>query len=236
MKHWRTTGGMEIFMILGSRCNVYLIKSGKRALLVDSSMRMEAKRLARRLRAMGITRLDALILSHTHFDHVGNAAMIRKEFQTKVYVQQEEAVFLEQGRTPLPAGTNRATATLMRLQKKRGKPSFPYPPCKADHVVGNRLDLRPLGFNACLIATPGHSAGSMSVILEDEIALVGDTLFGQVPWTTFPVFADDVPQLMLSWELLLKTSCRIFLPAHGRPIPRERLGKSYAKKKLIYTQ
>lgn len=231
MKKWKTVGGSEIFRILGTRCNVYLVRSGAHALLFDSSMKGEAKRLSRRLRNNGVSKLDAMIFSHTHFDHTGNAAFIRKEFQSPVFVQHEESSFLEQGQTPLPAGTTWVTRGMMRLQEKHGVPAFPYEPCKADYVVNDHLDLREWGFKATLLFTPGHSAGSMCLIIEDEIALVGDTLFRKVPWTVFPPFADSTEQLIQSWEKLLNTSCQVFLPAHGKVVKRSLLEKCYKKKK-----
>jgi len=232
VKKWETISGTEVHRILGSRCNVYLAKTGNHALLFDSSMKVEATRLARRIRNLGVTKLDAMIFSHTHFDHVGNAAFVRKEFHVQVFVQQEESAYLERGRTPLPAGTTWATAWLMRMQHKRGIPTFPYEPCIVDCTVSDRLDLSELGFNATLLATPGHSAGSMCLIIEDEIALVGDTMFGQLPGIIFPPFADSPEQIIKSWEKLLETSCKIFLPAHGRPVTRGLLEKWYKRKRL----
>jgi len=228
---WKTTGGSEIFRIVGSRCNVYLVKEHDHFLLFDSSMKGERKRLERRVRSLGVTELDALILSHTHFDHAGNAAYIQQVFHTPVHVQKEEAAYLMAGKTPLPGGTTWFTRWLMRVQHKKEIPVFPYQSCKADRIVGNRLELSDLGFDATLLSTPGHSPGSMSLIVKNEIALVGDTMFGQVPGIIFPPFADSADLLIRSWGMLLETSCRLFLPAHGRPVKRSLLEKWYKRKR-----
>jgi hydroxyacylglutathione hydrolase len=53
-----------------------------------------------------------------------------------------------------------------------------YTPADCDILVEERYDLNDLGFKGYIIHTPGHSPGSISVILENEIAIVGDTLFG----------------------------------------------------------
>lgn len=236
MKQWQTTNGTNISLISGSRCNVYLVKQGGQALLFDSSMAPLARQIAARIRNLGVMQLDALIFSHTHFDHVGNAAFIRKEFRAAVFVQAAEAAFLERGQTPLPGGTTLVTGWLMRVQHKKGIPRFTYEPCKADRLVYEHLELSELGFDATLLATPGHSAGSMCLIIESEIALVGDTMFGQIPGIVFPPFADSGELILQSWEKLLNTSCTLFLPAHGRPVKRELLERWYGKKMLSGTE
>jgi Zn-dependent hydrolases, including glyoxylases len=83
--------------------------------------------------------------------------------------------------------------------------------------------------NIRVISTPGHSIGSISVIVDNEVAIVGDALFGIFSNSVFPPFADDVKTLIDSWGKLLKTNCTLFLPAHGRPITRELLEREYNK-------
>jgi len=61
--------------------------------------------------------------------------------------------------------------------------------------------------------------------------LVGDTLFGIVPQKAFPPFADNKIDLFKSWEKLLTTNCRLFLPAHGKALTREIMKKELLKRK-----
>lgn len=79
------------------------------------------------------------------------------------------------------------------------------------------------------IPTPGHTCGSVSLIVDGEIAVVGDAMVGRR--SIFPPFADDVPELVRSWQKLLDTGCGLFLPAHGRAKGRETLESSYHKQR-----
>ena len=83
---------------------------------------------------------------------------------------------------------------------------------------------------AYLLHTPGHTSGSISLIIDDEIALVGDALFHILPWSVFPPFGNDIDQLIESWKKLLGTGCRLFLPAHGSEIKKELLERCYTKR------
>jgi glyoxylase-like metal-dependent hydrolase (beta-lactamase superfamily II) len=217
--------------VLAGRSNAFLLSSGSGQILVDAGRRNRWPALERRLAELGVDRLDALVLTHTHFDHAENACRVRARYQAKVVVHESEACFLERGDAPLPAGTVLPTMVLTRRLRSAVQPWFRYPGCPADLVMRDRLDLSTWGFNGFVLHTPGHSRGSMSVVLDDELAVVGDAMFGGVPWSVWPPFADDVGQLVESWRRLLETGCRVFLPGHRRPIDRRLLEKCFTKRR-----
>jgi glyoxylase-like metal-dependent hydrolase (beta-lactamase superfamily II) len=121
----------------------------------------------------------------------------------------------------------------MRRFGRKASTKMKCEPCPADFLVDSRFDLEDLGLNAYILHTPGHTSGSMSVIVGDEIAIVGDTMVGTFPRSIFPPFADDVPELIRSWGKLLHTGCRIFLPAHGSANGRELVEKAAGKRAKI---
>ncbi|MEI6091898.1 MAG: hypothetical protein WCR42_15690 [bacterium] len=69
------------------------------------------------------------------------------------------------------------------------------------------------------------------MVVDDEIAIVGDAMFGVFPWSVFPPFATDIPQMVESWGKLLDTNCQTFIPAHGTANSRKLLMEEYNKKK-----
>ncbi len=230
MKTWTTSRGIYIRRVLGGRSNVFLITRDNEHILFDTSSQKYRSELVRNLDKLKISRLQALILSHTHFDHVGNAAYIQKKYQAKVLVHRSEVENLRKGYAPIPAGTIFFTRKLVQLFARRLQNRIRYRPCEPDIQIEEIYDLSGFGLKAKLIPTPGHSAGMISMIVDDEIALVGDTLFGIFPGTVFPPFADNIDQLIQSWSILLHTGCQWFLPSHGRPVPRMLLEKCYLKR------
>ncbi|NJK93883.1 MAG: hypothetical protein HC905_02195 [Bacteroidales bacterium] len=106
-----------------------------------------------------------------------------------------------------------------------------YEPCKAHILVDSVLDLNVTGFKAQIISTPGHTKGCMSVIINDEIALVGDVMFGVFKGSVMPPFGNDVRQIVQSWEKLLETNCSVFLPSHGSANSRELVLREFNKRK-----
>ena len=68
------------------------------------------------------------------------------------------------------------------------------------------------------------------MVIDDEIAIAGDSVIGTMPGSPFPPFADDVPLLLRSWKKIIDTGCRSFLPGHGKPVSREEMINEYEKR------
>ena len=231
MKTWETKNGYKITRVLAGRSNVYLVAHGGKNILVDTSPGSRWKRLDEKLEDLGVERLKALVLTHSHYDHAGNAARLRKLYGVPVIMHRAEAPLLAAGESIVPKGTHFLGRFLVDHLGKRFSRSLACDPCRTDILVDDGLRLDDLGFNAFILHTPGHSPGSISVIVDDEIAIVGDAMFGVLPWSVFPPFAADAGQLVASWGNLLQTKCRLFLPAHGSANSRQQVLKDYNKRR-----
>jgi glyoxylase-like metal-dependent hydrolase (beta-lactamase superfamily II) len=231
MDTWTTRSHCAVRRVLAGRSNAFLLSSGAGRMLVDTGRGNRWPDLQNRLAQAGVDRLDALVLTHTHFDHAENARGLRDAYGAKVMVQESEAGYLERGDSPLPAGCVLPTRVFTRRLRGVLGPWFRYDGCPADEAVRDHLDLAPWGFSGYLLHTPGHCRGAMSLILDDEIAVVGDTMVNVGPWSVFPPFADDVAELLESWRRLLDTGCRVFLPGHGTAIGRPLLEQRYEERR-----
>ncbi len=231
MVTWKTRSNHAVRRVLAGRSNAFLLSSGSGRILVDTGRGNRWAELESRLVDAGVDRLDALVLTHAHFDHAENARRVRDRFRAMVIIHEAEAGFLERGDAPLPAGTVLPTRLLTRRLRRALQPRFTYEACPVDRLASDRFDLACWGFNGYLLHTPGHSPGATSVVLDDELALVGDAMINVPWWSVFPPFADDVGQLVESWDRLLKTGCRVFLPGHGRPIERPLLERSFERRR-----
>jgi hydroxyacylglutathione hydrolase len=235
MKTWQTKSGYKIIRILAGRSNVFLLTNGMQNILIDTSVKSNWKKLDERLSALNIKLLDFLILTHTHFDHAGNSNKIAERYNAQVVVHESEASYLVSGDNIIPNGTNPVTRTLIFLFAKKLFPRYKYDPCKYDLLADSTIDFKKSGFNAYIIHTPGHTKGSMSVIVDDEIAIVGDAMFGVFKWSVLPPYGNDVKQMIKSWGMLLDTNCSIFIPGHGSANSRILVQKNYDKRKNSYS-
>lgn len=232
MKTWTTKNNHIIYRILGGRSNCHLVACNGKYLLVDTGPKFMRAPLQNELDKLGVTEstLTGLILTHSHYDHTENAAWIKKKYITQVFIHNNETEFLQRGNNPPVHGTNPASYFLTdTLGLNKVMHSMHFEPVTADVIVTDTFDLSSLGFIGYILYTPGHSPGSISVIIDNEIALVGDAIFGIFKNKTFPPFAGDAQQLVKSWRKLLDTGCSVFLPAHGSARSREILHTEYNK-------
>lgn len=236
MKCWSTKSGQKIFQILSGRCNSFLISSGDKYILIDTGRENKWNNLKRRLVEIQLKEnsLSALILTHTHFDHAENAYRIKEVYKTNLIVHKSEADFISSGNNPVINGTNPITKFITYMIGTWILQFVKYKPVDYDITVEDKYDLSTFGFNAYIISTPGHSSGSISVIIDNEIAIVGDAMFGVFKNSVFPPYAEQPEVMIRSWKKLLDTGCSVFIPAHGTANSRELLQKEYEKYKNKY--
>ena len=167
--------------------NCYLLRrdGSDRALLVDPGE--EAPRLLAAIDRLGVA-LDGILLTHTHFDHVGAVAPVARETGAEVWVPEIE---------------RRVLADIMSYVPW---PGFgPYESHEAEHTLAGGETLELAGFEIEVLFTPGHSPGHVSFSIPDEQALFsGDVLFeGSVGRTDLP--GGDWPTLLESIRGLVES-------------------------------
>ena len=158
---------------------------GDRAVLVDPGE--EAPKLLQAIDALGVT-LDAILLTHTHFDHVGAVAPVAKATGAPVYCPEIEVPVLQDIMAFVPW------------------PGFgPYESWDPEHTVAGGETLELAGLQIEVLFTPGHSPGHVTYAIEDEAALFsGDVLFqGSVGRTDLP--GGDTQTLLRSIATLLES-------------------------------
>jgi len=235
MKIWTLSNGIKVFQVLKGRSNAYLIASKQGNILVDTGKTNHYTQLIKNINlAIGSSSLIShLILTHTHFDHCQNAKAIQAKYNCLIVVGNPESKYTKVGFTPLPNGTNSVTRHLSKIGNKIGKSKFGYPEFETNLIIDSPTKLTEHKLPLKIIPTPGHSSGSISIVIDDEIAIVGDTLFGVFKNKIFPPYADNKITLKQSMNKLLLFNCKLFLPGHGSPIKRELLEKCITPKPHI---
>jgi len=213
--------------------NAYMVVNGKRVVLIDAGMKKKEQKIVAALARMKLSLDDIqlIILTHTHYDHCGSLKALQGMTKAKVLVHKAEAGCLRQGYCEVPKGTMFFPKIMSAIGRTLAKRLLRYAPVAPDITISKRFDLQAYGIDGYVLPTPGHSAGSLSVIIEGKHAIVGDTLFNIFKHSVFPPYANDQKALLRSWEKLLKSNCELFYPGHGKPFTRDRLEKTYEEKK-----
>lgn len=226
MNTWITKNSIRIHRIVCLYANVFVITGQGKCFLVDTGPKAFQPYLVKQLQRIGITCIHGIILTHTHYDHAGNAAFLQQTFGCRIMVHPAEATYLRKGLSSVPGGLTCFARVMERLASGMEPKMLAFSPCEPDVLLTPDLNATFFDMPVTVMATPGHSTGSVSVVVDQEIALVGDCMFGVIPKKILPPFGDDVKQIVNSWKQLLATGCHTFLPAHGFGVSRSMVKKN----------
>ncbi|MBN1134758.1 MAG: MBL fold metallo-hydrolase [Methanosarcinaceae archaeon] len=212
--------------------NAYLLSGSNSNLLVDAGNKGKIQNLEITLMHKGLdfSDLDIVIVTHSHYDHLGCLVEIKERSEAKILVHRDEANFLINGYIPSPKGTSLFSKIICWFGNSFFSGRAKFPPVNPDILVDGECELVTSGSSIKIIPTPGHTSGSICVIINNECAIVGDTLFNVIPGSFYPPFANDKKELIKSWRKILSTGCRTFYPGHGKPFSRDKFKKCFEKK------
>ena len=170
---------------LAENCFIVGEKGSDRAVIIDPGE--EAERLLKAAEDLGVT-IEAILLTHTHFDHIGAVAPVARATGAPVYCPELE------------------TLVLANIMDFVPWPGFgPFESYHADHEVRGGDELALAGVTFDVLFTPGHSPGHVTYSVRGEDALLsGDVLFaGSVGRVDLP--GGDWPTLLASLDLLVSS-------------------------------
>jgi hydroxyacylglutathione hydrolase len=201
-------------------CYAFLLK-GDRPILVDTGRPQDFPALERALRRHGVAPADLSLILHTHghWDHAGSTAALRPLTAARIAIHAADAPMLRRGDN----GVLRPTSLAARLLRPLLDGSFPG--TEPDLLIEDEIDLAGFGVPARVVLTPGHTAGSISVLTAAGEFLVGDLLMGgSLGGALRPhrpglhYFAEDLAALRRSVRKVLDLGPERIYPAHGGPL------------------
>jgi glyoxylase-like metal-dependent hydrolase (beta-lactamase superfamily II) len=168
---------------IGENCFLFRPQDGDRLLIIDPGE--EAERILAAVEATGAS-VEAILLTHCHFDHIGAVAPVARATGAPVYCPEIEVPVL---------------ADIMAYVPWTG--FGPYESYEADEIVRGGETLELAGMEIEVVFTPGHSPGHVTYAIKGEPAIFsGDVLFqGSVGRVDLP--GGDGPTLLASISKLM---------------------------------
>jgi metallo-beta-lactamase class B len=181
--------------------SAFLVTSPQGHVLIDGGLPESAPLIAANIRTLGFKLHDIkyLLINHTHFDHAGGLAELKRLTGAKLIATAGETVDLAAGSTV-------------------GRPELArFPRVRVDRIVGNGGVVRTGGVVLTAIASPGHTRGGVSwvmttagkrVLFATSLTVAGQKLVGD------PVYPASAADFRLTFERLRTMKVDVFLNFH----------------------
>jgi hydroxyacylglutathione hydrolase len=213
----------QIFTIRTGITRCYLIKD-KGTILIDAGVPKRIRTFQKAFEKLKIpaNEIKLILLTHGDADHVGSARDLRALTGARIAIHEYDRRTFEQSLYNFPPGVTRWGRTLhFILNPILKKVLSDFPTDNADIVLDeNDYSLADFGIPGKIVYTPGHTKGSVSVLLESGEAFVGCLAHNNIPFRLrpgLPIFAEDIEKLKKSWKSIIEQGARMIYPGHGNP-------------------
>jgi hydroxyacylglutathione hydrolase len=208
--------------------SAYLVV-GEGIILIDTGYPKQKDLLMQKIKAEAIDpkQITLILITHGHSDHYGCAQYLKEQTDAPVAVHKLDAENLRRGTNGSLCPRGFAAHLFVPFASKENNTVAPA--VEADIEVEKELDLSSYGIKGKAIWTPGHTAGSMSVLLESKEAIIGDLAMAFIGKSKpkFPMFANDVNQIKNSMKQILSYDPQIIYAGHGGPFSTESIAHRF---------
>jgi glyoxylase-like metal-dependent hydrolase (beta-lactamase superfamily II) len=195
--------------------NCYLVSTASGFVLIDTGPARGRRELERLLADAGCEsgNLDLIILTHGDFDHTGNCAYLHERFGAPVAMHRDDLGMLERGdmfwnRESGNALLRALTPVLYRFPRtSRLSP---------DLYLEEGQQLEEYGLDAQVVHLPGHSLGSIGVMMAGGDIFAGD-LLENMETPAMGSLIDDPKAADASVKKLKSLEIGTVYPGHGEP-------------------
>ncbi|MFO7668063.1 MAG: MBL fold metallo-hydrolase [Bacteroidales bacterium] len=208
----------------------YIIKD-RGAILIDGGSFNKVGLFSKTLSENNIKpdEIKLIVLTHGDFDHVGGTKELKELTWADVAIHEKDRKNLEEGIFHWPKGVTPWGRITIALFKPILKNQMSFPLVKADLVVGDRdYSLAEYGIEGSIVYTPGHTPGSISVLLDSGEAFIGCLIHNKAPFVlrpSLPIYAQDILLVKESLRMVVNRGAKVLYPGHGKPVPVQKILK-----------
>lgn len=210
--------------------NAFLLMNSYGCILIDTGLPDTEGKIERVLKKLNLafTDIKLIIITHAHIDHAGNAAKLKSLSGAKIIAHHGDLPYYRGEKTMHFC----STGWFGRVFIKTGAIQKPYVNFEPDILLTSKdkLSLKQYGIDGEITPTPGHTKGSLSVIIDNK-AIVGDLvssgiLLGGIVMTSKakrPPFEDNPLQVSNELLSLANKGVQTFYMGHGGPLPQQEI-------------
>lgn len=201
----------EIIPISLGIVKAYLIK-GEKWILVDTGFAFSYKLMLKKMKKNHINPEDIslIIITHNHLDHVGGLLKLQKLTNAKVLIHSLDGKDLRKGISSVVTPVKALAKLIFKFNHANHITFEP-------HIeINDNMDLKEFGVRGKVIHTPGHTPGSLSIMLTNGDVIIGDLITGKKRKAKLFYVIDNLTDLKSSLNKLIELGAKRFYTSHGK--------------------
>lgn len=167
--------------------------------------------------------LKLILLTHGDVDHVSNCRFVKEKYGAKIAIHKDDNYLVKDLSVDKIFHNFKFNSFGLKLISKLINPLFvkickkiiaEYNEFEVDYLIDNEFNLKPYNLNAEILHLPGHTNGSIGVLLDNGSLIVGDTLTNAKK-PGISMNANNFKHLKDSVVALKEKSITMVYPGHG---------------------
>lgn len=207
---------MKVKKLDSRGCNVYFLEKDGEGFLVDTGTPLSAKLIESQ-----VDRVEAILITHAHFDHIGSAAYLQKKYGCEIFVHKDDMPYLLGEKKFRYSGI---LGKFAEIGERLFRVKHPRDAKPVEEVF--ELGLK----EAEVIHTPGHTPGSICIKVGNKL-MCGDLFRGKSGKASLSprAFCSDYSAYLESVRRVAALNFSRAFPGHGAPIQKREIDELVEK-------
>lgn len=203
----------EIKRIRCGSVNIYLIEEHGRAILVDTGRNGSEEKILAQCRK---TKVELILLTHGHVDHVQNTAYLKKALGVPVALHMQDLDLIKDNAAE-PLHYQGFLGMVVAEVSEKSYESDRIPEFSPEIFLKEGDRLKDYGINARIMELPGHTKGSIGIDIDGKSVIVGDALMNMF-YPGLSMVYWDRGEMIKSAEKISALGARKVYFGHGSPV------------------
>ncbi|MDR0923466.1 MAG: MBL fold metallo-hydrolase [Hungatella sp.] len=211
----------EVKRIRCGSVNSYLIEEHGRAILVDTGRNGSEEKILAQCRK---TKVELILLTHGHVDHVQNTAYLKKKLGVPVAIHKEDLSLIKDNFSE-PLRFQGMLGMAVAEVSAKSSETDRIPEFTPEIFIDEGDWLKDYGINARIMGLPGHTKGSIGIDIDEKAVIVGDALMNMFYPGLSLVYCDRAEMLKSADKISALGARKVYF-GHGGPVENRAWNKA----------
>ncbi len=211
--------------------NAFLLEHDGQLTLIDTGVPGSEDKILAAVKELGRAPRDIknILVTHLHADHAGSLKALKDRTGAAAWMHPEDAHMVRKGETlrPLDPRPGILRKFISGVAQRRGTG---IEPAEVEHELSDGEGLDFAG-GARVIHVPGHAAGQVALLLNDQVLIAADTATN-ILWLGYPPIFEDFMIGRQTLGRLAELEFEVAVFGHGKPI-QTRASDRFREKWLV---